>query len=98
MVLLVVRHKVRDFAAWKEAFDAHRAVQAAAGLSNARLFRSVDDDSEVIVLLDAADVGKAKQFVASPELKSAMEGAGVVDKPDIFLLDAAGRAATGQGD
>ena len=89
MALLIVRHKVKDFAAWKAAFDAHKPTQMAAGLSNARLFRSADDASEVVVLLDAADISKAKQFVASPELKSAMEGAGVVDKPDVYLLNAA---------
>ena len=42
--------------------------------------------SDVVVLLDTDDIGKAKQFIASPELKSAMSAAGVVDKPDVFVL------------
>jgi len=42
--------------------------------------------SDIVVLLDTNDISKAKQFIASPELKSAMSAAGVVDKPDVFVL------------
>jgi hypothetical protein len=89
MALVIVRHKVKDFAAWKNAFDAHASARGTAGLSNTRLFRSVDDPSEVVILFDTDDIGKAKQFIESPELKSAMAAAGVVDNPDIFILNAA---------
>ena len=51
-----------------------------------RVYRSADDPSDVVVLLNTDDIGKAKQFIASPELKSAMSAAGVVDKPDVFVL------------
>jgi len=40
MAVMIVRHKVKDFAAWKSAFDGHRAAQSGAGLSNARVLRS----------------------------------------------------------
>jgi hypothetical protein len=87
--MFVVRHKVKDFAAWKVAFNAHNPARVAAGLSNARLFRSADDASEVVILLDAADISKAKEFAASPNLRSVMTAAGVIDKPDIYFLIAA---------
>jgi hypothetical protein len=89
MALVIVRHKVKDFATWKNAFDAHASARGTAGLSNTRLFRSVDDPSEVVILFDTDDIGKAKQFIESPELKSAMAAAGVVDNPDVFILNAA---------
>ena len=76
MALVIVRHKVKDFAAWKNAFDAHASARGTAGLSNTRLFRSVDDPSEVVILFDTDDIGKAKQFIESPELKLAMAAAG----------------------
>ena len=86
MGLIIVRHKVKDLGVWKKAFDAHAAARGAAGLSNARLFRSADDLSEVVILFDTDDIAKAKQFVSSADLKSAMTAAGVIDKPDVFVL------------
>ena len=86
MGLVIVRHKVKDFATWKKAFEAHASPRGVAGLSNARLFRSTDDPSEVVILFDTDDIAKAKQFVSSPELKVAMTAAGVIDKPDVFVL------------
>jgi hypothetical protein len=86
MALVIVRHKVAEFATWKRAFDGHAPARAEAGLSNVRVYSSADNSSDVVVLLDTDDIGKAKQFIASPELKSAMSAAGVVDKPDVFIL------------
>jgi hypothetical protein len=86
MALVIVRHKVAEFATWKRAFDGHAPARGEVGFSNVRVYRSADDSSDVVVLLDTDDIGKAKQFIASPELKSAMNAAGVVDKPDVFVL------------
>ena len=86
MGLVIVRHKVKDFGAWKRAFDDHASARGSAGLSNTRLFRSADDPSEVVILFDTDDIAKAKQFVSSSELKSAMTAAGVIDKPDVLVL------------
>lgn len=89
MAVMIIRHKVKDFAAWKRAYDAHKTTRDGAGLSNARLFRSADDASEIVILFDVADIGKAKAFGASADLQSAMKGAGVVDKPDVYFLNPA---------
>ena len=69
-------HKVRDFAAWKSAFDDHLSTQTAAGMTNGRVFQSADDPNAVTILFDVADIAHAKEFVGSADLKSAMEGAG----------------------
>jgi hypothetical protein len=90
MALVIIRHKVNDFAAWKKVFDSHASAQSASGLSNPRLFRSADDPTEIVILFDAADTSKAKQFAASSDLRSAMASAGVIDKPDIHILEAVG--------
>ena len=89
MALLVLRHKVKDFANWKKAYDAHASARAAAGLTNGRVHRSADDPSELVLLFDLADIAKAKTFCASPDLQAAMAGAGVVDKPDMYFLNSA---------
>ena len=86
MGFIIIRHKVKDFASWKKVFDDHAPARGTAGLSNAQLFRSADDPSEVVILFDTDDIAKAKQFIWSADLKSAMTAAGVIDKPDVFVL------------
>jgi hypothetical protein len=50
------------------------------------LLRNTDNQNEVILLFEAKDLPKAKEFAASADLREAMQGAGVVDKPDIYSL------------
>ena len=45
MGMLIVRHKVKDYAKWRPLFDGHVAKQKAAGLSHPRVLRSADDKS-----------------------------------------------------
>lgn len=83
---MVVRHKARDFSAWKSGYEAHASARTAAGLTEKHLLRSADDPNEVILVFDAADLDRAKAFAASDDLKEAMQKVGVIDKPDIYFL------------
>jgi hypothetical protein len=87
MGLLIVRHKVKDFATWKKVFDTHATAQKAAGLTNPRIYRSSDDHNETVVLFDMKDAAMAKKFAAGPDLKSTMVAAGVTDQPTAFFLE-----------
>lgn len=87
MPYLLVRHKVRDFSVWKPAYDAHLPAREAAGLRELHLLRNVEDAREVVLLFEAEDMGKARAFVSSQDLRQAMARAGVVDPPDIQFLD-----------
>lgn len=71
MGLMVVHHRVNDFGAWKRLFDEHAPVREAAGLTDGRVYQTVDDPNDVVILLDMADVGKAKTFANSEDLKVA---------------------------
>jgi hypothetical protein len=93
MPFLLIRHKVKDFAAWKPVFEDHSATRKAAGSKGGYLLRNHDDPNEVVVLLEVEDLGKARQFAQSADLKEAMQRAGVVDRPDTYFLDEAGRPA-----
>ena len=83
----LVRHKVRDFNAWKVGFDAHGPKRAEAGLSNELLLRSSEDANEVVILLEAKDLSRAKTFIASADLRETMQSFGVADKPDVYFLN-----------
>ena len=89
MTLLVSRLKVKDFAGWKANFESYRSHQVAAGLTNPRIYRSVDDGNDVTLLFDVADIAKAKAFFASPDLHAQMTAAGVLGRPDVQYLNPA---------
>ena len=56
MPLLVVRHRVKDFAAWKQVFAEHGPKRDGADFSNPRIYRSASDPNEVVILIDAASI------------------------------------------
>ena len=87
MACMLVRHKVADYEKWKQAFDAHSATRKASGSKGGRLFRNANDENETVILLEWDDLEKARQFVQSPDLREAMQRAGVVDQPTIFFLE-----------
>jgi hypothetical protein len=85
MGMMIIRHRVRDYGQWRPLFDGHAEMQKAAGLSNPRVYHSADSNkSEIVVVFDTEDTKKAKDFVASADLKEAMAKAGVLDAPTIL--------------
>lgn len=87
MTRLFVRHTVKDYAAWRTAFDAHRPARAAGGLRDARIFHSVDTPDEVLVILQADDPERARSFGNDPAVRAAMAAAGVVGVVGDVIVD-----------
>lgn len=85
--LLVIKHKVANFAKWKPAYEAHDSTRLAYGLHNYVVGRGVKDSNMVIVVLKMDDADKAKQFTALPNLKAAMQKGGVIGAPSFRYLD-----------
>lgn len=83
---VLVRHKVRDYSAWKPGYDSHLPVREAAGLTEKKLLHEADDPNNLFILFKAEDLAKAKAFTESADLKQKMEEVGVVDRPDMWLL------------
>lgn len=86
MGMLVIHHRVKDFATWKPAYDRHASKRKAAGLTRDHVLQSVDDPNDVTIVMDFADLAKAKAFGASGDLKTVMKAAGVIGKPEILIL------------
>ena len=84
---VLIRSKVKDFKTWKVAYDAHLPKRVEAGLTEKYLLRSEDDPNEVVLHFEAQDLGRAKKFFGSADLRERMEESGVVDKPDIYFLN-----------
>jgi hypothetical protein len=87
MGVMIVHHSVRDYAAWRPAYDAHEAARRAAGLTNGRVFRSTEDPNDILILFDTSDRRRAEEFGGSEDLKSAMQNSGVIGQPKIRFAD-----------
>ena len=87
--LMVIHHKVADYAKWRPIFDGDKANQEAAGLTSPHDYQSVGNPNDITITFDMADAAKAKTFGASKELKAAMAKGGVKGKPEVLLLNAA---------
>ena len=92
-MFVMVRHKVRDYDAWKQVFDSGEASRQAAGSKGSHLFRGADDPNEVVIThtWDDARIDEAKAMLASDDLRKVMLEAGVFDQPDVYFLNDAGR-------
>lgn len=84
-VRLMVRHKVKDFDAWKKAFDDHKQARMDAGLTDRVLGYTVGDNHNVFVVLAVSDMAKAKAFMNSKDLKDKMKTGGVEGVPTFFF-------------
>jgi hypothetical protein len=78
---IIVRHKVRDFDAWKPYFVGD------ATASRWHLTRNQQDKNELIVIFECEDVDKAKSVFSDPALADLMKKAGVMDQPTIFFVE-----------
>ena len=87
MALMVIHHQVRDYAAWRPAYDAHEPNRVEAGITNGRVYRKAEDPNDLVILLDVADVAKARKWASGEVLKAAMQRAGVVGAPVIHVID-----------
>ena len=85
--LMLVMHKVANFAKWKANYEATDSLKNAYGLHNYVLARGVKDTNMVMVAVKMDDAAKAKEFAALPALKAAMQKGGVISAPTISYLD-----------
>lgn len=83
--IMVVWHKVADFAKWKASYEAHDSMKLSFGIHNYVIGRSVDDSNLILVATKADDMAKAKAFAKDPSLKTAMQKGGVIGAPSIYF-------------
>ncbi len=89
MVFVVARHKVADYAKWKQAIEGAVAMRKAGGEQSIRIFRTVDDPNNLLLLMEWDSLGNSQKYLQSEDLQKAMQDAGVVDQPDIYILEEA---------
>ena len=85
---LAVRHKVRDYAAWKRVFDDFAPTRKSSGEVSFQVFHMDDDRNDVALLFEWDTMANVKAFVASTALREAMGSAGVEGEPVIMIMNA----------
>ena len=89
MAMIVVLHRVRDYPAWRRVYDEFAPQQKAGGVTAESVYRAKDDPNSVLVLHRFGTMAEAEAFVAGPELREAMQRAGVEGQPRIEFFEEA---------
>jgi quinol monooxygenase YgiN len=87
MKKMYVRHKVADFDKWKVVFEEVEPFRQKMGSSGSHVFRHHSNPNEVLVITDWDSKEQGMKFGESPELKDAMQRAGVLGAPDISFSE-----------
>jgi len=85
-VAVLVTHAVESYETWKRAFDGDAAAQKSAGIVATHINRSAENPNLVSVYLAGTDAAKLDAFLASPDLKETMKGAGVKGPPQFTKI------------
>lgn len=86
MAVLLIRHRVRHFAAWRVVFVGYAATRKAYGARSERIYHDPADPEEVLVYLEWDDLDRAELFMRSYDLLEEMVQAGVTDRPDVWIV------------
>jgi len=89
MAGMLIQHKIKDFAEWKKVFDSNATLRSSNGELSAQIYRDATDPNQLILVFKWDSVENAQKFAQSPELKAAMENAGVDGRPTITFLNEA---------
>jgi quinol monooxygenase YgiN len=89
MALSVVVHRVKDYRAWRQVYDEVGPMQKAGGVIAESVYQAKDDPNTVLVLHSFESMAAAESYFASPELRDAMQKAGVEGAPRIELFEEA---------
>ena len=89
MASMLIQHKVKDFVEWKKVFDSAIGLRTSSGELSAQVFRDASDPNSITTINKWDSLENAQKFAHSPELKAAMEKAGVAGAPSVYFLNEA---------
>jgi hypothetical protein len=87
MVRLFVRHNVDDYEAWRRVYDEFDAERRSMGVKGDAVFRALDDPNDVTLWHDFDSADAARSFLSAPELRDAMQRAGVKGELQAWLVN-----------
>jgi hypothetical protein len=91
---MIVRQKVTDLCVFQTAFDRLKPDREAAGLTDLGQFCAADEANVVVVLLEVADLSRAKKYWHSDVLAQGRADAGIIGPNDAKSATARCRRST----
>ncbi|HZJ48487.1 MAG TPA: hypothetical protein VFD97_05570 [Acidimicrobiia bacterium] len=85
MIVVAIQHPVADYATWKSVFDENNP--GTMGALFARINRKLGDSNTIAVVAGFATEDAAKGFAHNPDLKAAMDRAGITGAPRIEMYE-----------
>ena len=89
MASMLVQHQVKDYAQWKKVYDSVKDLRTSNGELTDQIYHDASDPNKLTILFKWDSMENAQKYANSPELKAAMEKAGVEGRPNIFFLNEA---------
>jgi quinol monooxygenase YgiN len=87
MASMLVQHKVKDFADWKNVYDSVADLRTNNGELSDQIYRDASDPNSLTIVFKWDSLANAQKYAQSPELKAAMKKAGVEGPPSIYFLN-----------
>lgn len=80
MARLIVTHGTQDYDQWRTVFDEHATTRQKYNVTDVGVFTDVEDTNSVCVIMEGA-IDDLQAFAQDPDLKAAMQRAGVAGPP-----------------
>jgi len=87
MASMMVQHTVRDYKTWKKEYDGNSAFRKSSGELSDQIYRDASDANKLTLMFKWNSIANAEKFAHSPELRAAMEKAGVMGPPTVTFLN-----------
>jgi heme-degrading monooxygenase HmoA len=86
MTTILVQQSVKDFDAWKKVFDSVENVRKSSGEKSAQIYRKYADGNSMVIMFEWDTFENAQKYFRSPQLKEAVEKAGVIGIPKPYTV------------
>ena len=86
-IMVIVRHRVKDYAAWRDIYDAFADIEPAGVGKSHGVYRALNDPNDVLVIHGFETKADAELFSSAGYVRGVMNMAGVEGDPRIELYE-----------
>jgi len=87
MAQLIIQNRVADYDRWHAVFTEMESFRRGRGAVGHRVYRDPADPNVLVIITDYPALADAQAVVGDPELRAAMERAGVEGPPQMWIMD-----------
>lgn len=85
-LVTTISHSVKDFSVWKAGYLSADQLRKQDDIQDWLVLQSLSDENAIMVIGTTISAASFNKFTSNPDLKTAMEKAGVTSKPEIKIL------------